>query len=62
VLAITAYLKGNTAAWFELTIQEYLEKGHVSKCKELVKKTFSYYNEFERRLKEAFSNLDKARD
>ena len=43
-------------------MREYLEKGHVSKCKELVKKTFSYYNEFERRFKEAFSNLDKARD
>jgi len=43
-------------------MREYLEKGYVSKCEELVKKTFSYYNEFERRLKEAFGNLDEARD
>ena len=62
MLAIAAYLKGDAAAWFELTMWEYLEKGYVSKCEELVKKTFSYYNKFERRLKEAFSNLDKARD
>ena len=62
MLAITAYLKGDAAAWFELTMREYLEKGHVSKCEESVKKTFSYYNEFERRLKEAFGNLDEARD
>ena len=62
MLAIAAYLKGNAAAWFEPTMQEYLEKGHVSKCEESVKKTFSHYNEFERRLKEAFGNLDEARD
>ena len=43
-------------------MREYLEKGHVSKCEESVKKAFSYYNEFKKRLKEAFSNLDKARD
>ena len=62
VLAVAAYLKGDTAAWFKPTLREFLEKGYASRCKELVKKTFSYYSEFKRRLKEAFSNLDKARD
>ena len=55
MLAITTYLKGNATAWFKPTIQEYLEKGYVSKYEEL--ETFSYYNEFKRRFKEAFSNL-----
>ena len=62
MLAVAAYLKGDAAAWFKLTIRKYLKKEVAYSYTLPIKAIFNNYNKFKRKLKEAFSNLDKARD
>jgi len=44
VLAVTAYLKGDVAAWFEPMLRKYLEKGHPNKCNNRTRRIVSHYN------------------
>ena len=48
--------------WFELTICKYFKKGVAYLYTLPIKAIFNNYNKFKKKLKEAFSNLDKAKD
>jgi len=61
-LAVTAYLKGDAAAWFKLMLREYLEKGYLNKYNNKTRRIVSHYDQFKGALKEAFSNPDKEQD
>ena len=62
VLAITNFLEDNVTIWFKPTMCEYLKKGVAYSYTLLVKAIFNNYDKFKRKLKEAFRNLDEARD
>ena len=59
MLVVAAYLKGDATIWFKPTIYKYLEHKGLIGCLDKTKKLISKYKEFEKALKENFSNSNE---